>query len=188
MIISIQEEKKCPLCKRILAINGFRGGYCRDCAVKYSRERSKRKNLERENISAPPLPVGNFPCDDLAQSVYNAISRMATGSSGEGYIRIYYPECPYASSSGQVLRTHLLAWKLGYSIPCNTIIHHKDENRTNDNPTNLFVTTREEHNLIHKVGKTRSTPRQTYDLGAVKCSKCGKEGVNSRTHTQWGHI
>lgn len=42
---------------------------------------------------------------------------------------------------------------LGHSIPKGYIVHHKDEDITNDSPDNLELMTRSRHNSLHHLGK-----------------------------------
>ncbi|MCG2717931.1 MAG: HNH endonuclease [Nanoarchaeota archaeon] len=40
---------------------------------------------------------------------------------------------------------------------CNYVIHHKDENKVNNFPSNLQILTREEHDKIHAAQRTTLT-------------------------------
>lgn len=42
---------------------------------------------------------------------------------------------------------------LGHPIPKGYIVHHKDEDITNDSPDNLELMTRAKHSSLHHLGK-----------------------------------
>ncbi len=67
-----------------------------------------------------------------------------------GYARIQMPNHPMAFSSGYVLEHVYVACKsLGRPLHKNEVVHHKDENRLNNSPSNLLVMTRSDHVALH---------------------------------------
>lgn len=68
-----------------------------------------------------------------------------------GYMWIKKPEHPRADSHGYILEHIVIAEKsLGRSLLPNEIVHHKDEDGTNNSPRNLKVMTRSDHNCLHR--------------------------------------
>ncbi|MDE2098717.1 MAG: HNH endonuclease [Patescibacteria group bacterium] len=69
---------------------------------------------------------------------------------GHGRILVYRPSHPRANSWGYVYRYRLvMEEKLGRYLLPTEIVHHKDENESNDDPYNLEVTTQSLHIRIH---------------------------------------
>lgn len=67
------------------------------------------------------------------------------------------------------------------SIPKYHIIHHIDENRENDDISNLMLLTRTEHAKIHKLGKVHTKEQRRKLSEALK-----KRYKNDRTkHPMW---
>lgn len=84
----------------------------------------------------------------------NAWKGGITESNGRVYIRL--PEHP-RSNNGYVRRSHLvMEEKLGRYLKPWEIVHHKDENKKNDDPKNLEVMTKVEHIIHHKPYRFRS--------------------------------
>ena len=66
--------------------------------------------------------------------------RGGTRRMEEGRIRIYKPEHPRSDKKGYVLRSILVVEeKSSISIPAGCIIHHANEDWTDDSPSNLVV-------------------------------------------------
>lgn len=69
---------------------------------------------------------------------------------GEGRIYLYRPEHPKANRWGYVYRYRIvMEEKLGRLLRADEIVHHKDENPSNDHPDNLEVTNQSRHIKIH---------------------------------------
>lgn len=85
-----------------------------------------------------------------------------------GYEVIYYPNHPNARSGSGVVYLHRIIMEnyLNRYLDKNEIVHHKDENRSNNNIENLELTTNSEHCKHHH-------PRI---LPLIKiCEICGEE-------------
>lgn len=59
---------------------------------------------------------------------------------------------------------HLVSISIGRWLNKNEIVHHKDENKSNNNLSNLELTTLHEHMLIHGIGSEK--------LKDIKCLNC----------------
>jgi hypothetical protein len=69
-----------------------------------------------------------------------------------GYVRIYMPTHPSALFGGYVLEHRIVAEKaLGHYLPAAAIVHHVDENGTNNRSDNLVICQNHAyHKLIHR--------------------------------------
>jgi len=65
-----------------------------------------------------------------------------------GYINIYQPNHPHAYGN-HYIREHRLVMEqyLGRYLEPNELVHHKDGNKTNNNISNLYLTTRKKHKM-----------------------------------------
>jgi hypothetical protein len=71
---------------------------------------------------------------------------------GGGYVRVMSKKHPNAYKGGYVLEHRLIASKaLGRELKQYEDVHHKDGNKTNNNPDNLVVLLHHEHQKLHKV-------------------------------------
>lgn len=54
---------------------------------------------------------------------------------------------------GKLVREHIATMEkiLGYPIPKGYVVHHKDEDTTNNDPDNLQLMTKKEHDRLHKL-------------------------------------
>lgn len=68
-----------------------------------------------------------------------------------GYRCIYFPEHPLARSNGLVFEHTLVAENMiGRHLHTTEVVHHKDENRSNNDPNNLMVfKTKGDHSRFH---------------------------------------
>ena len=85
-----------------------------------------------------------------------------------GRFRVYCPSCPRAYSNGYALRAHVVWWLAkGRVHPRETVLHHKNEDKLDDELSNLQVKRHGKHTADHhrKAGVTH------------KCSHCRKKFV-----------
>jgi hypothetical protein len=69
-----------------------------------------------------------------------------------GYIYVYKPDHPNATKSGAVMEHRLIAEKkLGRYLTKDEVVHHIDEDKTNNDPDNLMVMSRYHHKTLHGV-------------------------------------
>ena len=96
----------------------------------------------------------------------------------QGYIYLLKKDHPRSNKAGYVKRANLVMEKiLGRMIEPNEIVHHQDGNRENDNPENLRLMSRGNHQRLEVA---RSTAKGVF-RGCHKHQKRGK-GKNGRNH------
>lgn len=86
-------------------------------------------------------------------------------STNNGYIIVYKPEHPRAWKTGYVYE-HVVAMeeKMGRFMTRNEIVHHIDQCKTNNDPSNLVLMTQSTHSTLHhKTGNT---------MVSLICSAC----------------
>ena len=67
-----------------------------------------------------------------------------------GYVRLYMPNHPRATNSGQVKRAIInLEKKLGHPIPSGFVGQHLNGIKTDDAPNNLIAISKHEHDALH---------------------------------------
>lgn len=68
------------------------------------------------------------------------------------YVMVYLPDDPMANSRGAVYEHRLVArdMVLGRPLKPGEVVHHKDRDGTNNEPSNLQVMTQAEHAALHK--------------------------------------
>lgn len=70
----------------------------------------------------------------------------------------FFPDAKISSGGISVRRNRaVMSSILGRAISENEHIHHKDEDRSNDDPSNLELLTADDHNKHHKTGSRHST-------------------------------
>ena len=101
--------------------------------------------------------------------------------TSNGYIKIYKPDHPLSDKNGRILEHRYIAEQIlateGQLININgtnvlnpdLVVHHKDEDKTNNNPNNLIILTEQEHANIHQGKKHKD------NTVVKKCLNCGKE-------------
>lgn len=85
-------------------------------------------------------------------------------SEPEGYVLVYAPSHPKANAKGRV-REHILVMeqKLGRLLKDSEVVHHIDEDKTNNNPDNLAVfSSHGEHTRFHNL--ERSTAKVLHQM------------------------
>ena len=87
-----------------------------------------------------------------------------------GYVMEYHPDHPRADKRGYVF-AHIVAYEkhTGKKVPEGYVVHHINGIKTDNSPKNLTMLTREEHTILHHVGKKRSVETKG------KLSKWAKE-------------
>ena len=109
----------------------------------------------------------------------NAWKGGITERNGRIYVRM--PKHPRANN-GYVRRSHLvMEKKLGRYLKPWEIVHHKDENKSNDSASNLEVLTLAEHIKIHKPHRFRSE-EQRQRLGNMFRGKTFSDEQIGRAH------
>ena len=54
------------------------------------------------------------------------------------------------SNSGKLVHRYIASKKLGRRLKGSEVVHHKDRNKLNNSPENLYVCSRQEHDVIHR--------------------------------------
>lgn len=75
-----------------------------------------------------------------------------------GYKFAYCPNSPYANKAGIVYQhVYIACARLGRKLKPNECVHHLDFNRSNNNPSNLIVMTKQAHAQLHRMLEGNST-------------------------------
>jgi hypothetical protein len=81
----------------------------------------------------------------------NASFRGGKRVDSKGYVRVLMPDHPNADAQGYV-KEHILVMSQILGRPLNTdveMVHHKDENKINNDPSNLELMTKSRHTSLH---------------------------------------
>lgn len=74
----------------------------------------------------------------------------AVVDKGVGYLYVYQPTHPMANKAGKVyVHRHVAQTFYGVILTPDLVVHHKDENKLNNEPSNLEIMTYEEHGRHH---------------------------------------
>ena len=107
-------------------------GWClRELAEKYGCSRDCIQQRMKE-AGIPRLPQWSQPGDRNGQW------KGGRQIDSDGYILIYSPDHPHKNSAGCVREHRLVMEKiLGRYLTVDEIVHHKDKNKKNNDPSNL---------------------------------------------------
>jgi len=96
--------------------------------------------------------------------------------SSHGYVRIKKPDHPNADIMGYVYEHRLIAEKtIGRYLNKNEVIHHRDENRSNNAPDNIEIMKNPSyHRAIHRKNKNRQLPDESNIIIICACGCGGK--------------
>lgn len=88
-----------------------------------------------------------------------------------GYVYIYKPSHPKAKSHGGYVGEHVLVMEcsIGRYLENDEIVHHKDENRSNNSIKNLEIKSKSDHARDHSLARG---PEKVIEL---VCSGCHKK-------------
>lgn len=105
--------------------------------------------------------------------------------SAQGYILIYFPSHPRANNSGCVFEHVLIAEAaLGRPLPRTARVHHFDENRANNAPSNLVICDSESyHKLLHRRQRASAI---CGNPNAIHCAGCDTWGDPSAINFRSG--
>lgn len=70
-----------------------------------------------------------------------------------GYALVWYPDHPLAQSSGYVRENRYVAWETFGPFDPSCEVHHEDEDKLNNDPSNLKVLPSKVHKSLHGDGK-----------------------------------
>lgn len=95
------------------------------------------------------------------------------GVDGDGRFSVYRPDYPRAGNDGYACRAHVVFWLVTGIVPNHDqVIHHKNENKSDDGFENLELMDFGAHSTLHN----RAAP--TFKL----CPKCNKEFLVPTDH------
>jgi hypothetical protein len=88
-----------------------------------------------------------------------------------GYVLVWAPDHPRATATNKRVLEHVLIAEkmLGRYLRDGEQVHHRDHDKTNNDPSNLVVLTASEHAALHaKEAQVQSTRVE------IQCQECGK--------------
>lgn len=113
-----------------------------------------------------------------------------------GYVMEYSPDHPRASSAGRIFQHRLvMECVLGRLLEPEEQVHHKDHNRTNNDPSNLEIVDASSHSTYHGLQRptvvdrlTEQQVREALD-GRTMIEAAAILGVDQSTiRRQFGHV
>lgn len=110
-----------------------------------------------------------------------------------GYVVVEFPEHPRAFDTGTgivgVYEHVLIAEEDVIDRPLKTseVVHHLDQNRSNNSPENLLVLSNPMHGKLHSwLDKNEVKPKEDYgvrkELGCIRCSLCERPINHGETY------
>jgi hypothetical protein len=110
------------------------------------------------------IKAGRKLCSRSCQRSYQTAKGSPFWKGGRridsyGYVSVYAPDHPRANST-RYIHEHVLVAEamIGRFLLPDEVVHHKDRNRANNDPSNLQVMTRIEHSRLHRMLKQRTEP------------------------------
>lgn len=88
-----------------------------------------------------------------------------------GYVLIWKPDHPRASRGRVFEHIVVMEEQIGRSLLPGEFVHHKDGNKTNNDPSNLVILSNEEHATLHAKDNPNCQQRRI----TVQCKECGKD-------------
>ena len=73
-----------------------------------------------------------------------------------GYYEVFQPEHPLAKKNGYVREHRMIAWDVGLLKDKKQIVHHLNEDKTDNRPENLSIASNAEHTRLHWEGAKRA--------------------------------
>jgi len=141
---------------------------CIDCGIKIDYKATRCMSCLSK------IKKGKFPKQALEglKIWHQNHPRQQRIQEKDGYVIIYKPEHPYCDHEGYV-KEHRLVYEEYFKcclLP-NTLIHHKNRNRSDNRIENLEAMTQAKHTSLHF----------TKDMSNRRCSKCN----SSKTRGYW---
>lgn len=154
--------------KRTKTINHFR---CNNCNTEFQRQRNGRPRNSNihycEKCESSPETVEKTRKTRKDRA---SIRAGETRIGWNGYKEIFVVDDLYRKGNGW-RREHIIVMEnfLGKKIPKGMVVHHIDNDKTNNNLSNLILCTTKEHNRLH--GKIEKVVFDLYKLGIVGFDK-----------------
>ncbi|AUS17019.1 HNH endonuclease [Bacillus velezensis] len=143
MPLSNKRVKTCEICRAEMYVKASHYSRRKTC----SREcAAKRKSLIQRGASNPNY--GN-------RGPKNPLFKSGVRISRYGYKLIYKPHHPNSQKDGYILEhRYVMSEYLKRPLKEDEHVHHKDENKLNNDVSNLELVTRSEHSSLHNRNKT----------------------------------
>jgi endogenous inhibitor of DNA gyrase (YacG/DUF329 family) len=160
----------CLNCKSSVGHHRVKTGLCRTCwssKVKLLPINcaSCGKRFEPQGSSIKFCSKSCFGRSERGEKNHKWKGGKATTS--QGYILLYSPEHPMANANGYVMEHRLvMETHIGRLLSKQEVVHHRDENKSNNRLENLEIMTRGAHSVYHN-GRPDLVPE-------IPCRKCGK--------------
>ena len=115
--------------------------YCRSCICKISAEKRRGKPAHNKG---KPLPDSQKGCNHVSWKGGRYIS-------SDGYVMVYVGGDKKRNGWQRYKKEHMLIAEkmLGRKLKTKEVVHHIDGNKTNNDETNLWVTTQSKHRDAH---------------------------------------
>lgn len=132
-----------------------------------------RSNRKRGDVRGEPVKFIRGHSLKLEEGQHGCRWKGGRYVCSLGYVMVRAPGHHREGGSGYVMEHILVAERiLGRPIPEKHPVHHVDENRANNEPTNLVICeSKAYHNLLHARMRALTA---TGNASAVICARCGR--------------
>lgn len=114
--------------------------------LSHSRPEVKKKMSDAATGRALPESAKQILRERVGSKNHNWISGITL--SVDGYLR-FTASAANGEQSEKFLHTIIAEWKVGRTLLPGEVVHHKDRNKLNNDPSNLEVMTASEHAKLH---------------------------------------
>lgn len=146
---------------------GIPKGYCQ-CGCGENTNIAPKTHKSSGRVKGEPI---RFIDRHSSRGENHPMWRGGKSISGEGYVYIYMPDHPQSGKRNCVFEHILVCEKvLGKYLPPGVVIHHVNEDRTDNRPENLVICQdKAYHNLLHRRMKAL---RACGHADWLKCGYC----------------
>lgn len=136
-------SKKCSVCNELFKVKKSHYKRRKTCSKKCD---STRKSFIYKGEDNP-----NFENRGESNPLFKGGRRI----SNYGYVLVYKPNHPNARSDGYILEhRYVMSKHLGRELYDWEVVHHKDDNKKNNDIENLEIMSRSDHTTLHNLEKT----------------------------------